>query len=66
MIYDSHRSKILNWKKHTCEICTKSAENPVVLNGDLEWKQHISSRSHRKNNKRDKMLKKEMAVAEEV
>ncbi|CAO3677372.1 unnamed protein product [Umbelopsis vinacea] len=61
-----HRSKILNWKKHTCEICTKSAENPVVLNGDLEWKQHISSRSHRKNNKRDKMLKKKMAVAEEV
>ncbi|KAI9284032.1 IPP transferase-domain-containing protein [Umbelopsis sp. AD052] len=54
------RQKLLNWKKHTCEVCTNQSANPVVLNGDLELKQHISSRLHRRNTKREKMMKKKM------
>ncbi|KAG2173409.1 hypothetical protein INT44_008761 [Umbelopsis vinacea] len=54
------RQKLLNWKKHTCEVCTNQSANPVVLNGDLELKQHISSRLHRRNTKREKMMKKKL------
>ncbi|CAM0139966.1 unnamed protein product [Umbelopsis sp. WA50703] len=56
------RSKLLNWQKHVCEICTSSPEKPVILNGDLEWKQHLSSRLHRKNRKRVKMQKKDVVA----
>jgi tRNA dimethylallyltransferase len=65
-LFSSPRAKLLSWKKHICEVCTKQSENPVVLNGDLEWKQHISSRLHRRNTKREKMTKKKMEQSEQL
>ncbi|KAI9488698.1 IPP transferase-domain-containing protein [Zychaea mexicana] len=46
------QTRALTWQKHTCTICRTSNGEPLILYGDLEWKQHFSSRSHRKTLKR--------------
>ncbi|KAG2218220.1 hypothetical protein INT45_000762 [Circinella minor] len=46
------QTRALTWQKHTCHICRTNTGDPLVLHGDLEWKQHTSSRAHRKGLKR--------------
>ena len=48
----SSQTRALTWQKHTCHVCRTNTGDPLVLHGDLEWKQHTSSRSHRKGLKR--------------
>ncbi|KAI8880649.1 tRNA isopentenyltransferase [Backusella circina FSU 941] len=42
------QTKVLQWKKHTCDVCKTAKGDCLVLNGDLEWEQHKKSRLHRK------------------
>ncbi|KAI8982267.1 IPP transferase-domain-containing protein [Mycotypha africana] len=49
------QTKILTWSKYTCETCKTEKGEPLVLNGEEEWKQHQKSRFHRKYLKHLKM-----------
>ncbi|KAI9249733.1 IPP transferase-domain-containing protein [Phascolomyces articulosus] len=46
------QTRVLTWQKHTCHTCRTQTGEPLILHGDLEWKQHVTSRSHRKGLKR--------------
>lgn len=52
LMCSTSEARTLKWKKHVCPICKTDSGEPAVLNGDLEWQQHITGRWHRKSLKR--------------
>ncbi|KAI9318119.1 IPP transferase-domain-containing protein [Dichotomocladium elegans] len=46
------QTRALTWQQHSCPVCKSSDGLPLILNGELAWKQHVSSRFHRKALKR--------------
>ncbi|KAI8978388.1 IPP transferase-domain-containing protein [Pilobolus umbonatus] len=42
------QTRVLSWKKYTCDVCKDDKGEVLVLNGDKEWEQHKKSRYHRK------------------
>ncbi|RKP07118.1 IPP transferase-domain-containing protein, partial [Thamnocephalis sphaerospora] len=40
--------KRYEWRKHVCPTCLNRDGSKVVLNGELEWKDHMRSRRHRR------------------
>ncbi|ORY99102.1 IPP transferase-domain-containing protein [Syncephalastrum racemosum] len=48
------QSRILNWRKHECTLCRTKSGDPVILNGDQEWADHLASRFHRRMLKRQR------------
>ncbi|KAK9719104.1 tRNA dimethylallyltransferase, mitochondrial [Basidiobolus ranarum] len=45
-----HSGSVTEWKKYACDICkaSKESSNPLIINGVIEWEQHLKSRRHRK------------------
>ncbi|ORX90248.1 tRNA isopentenyltransferase [Basidiobolus meristosporus CBS 931.73] len=45
-----HAGSVTEWKKYTCDICkdSKASNTPLIINGTIEWEQHLKSRRHRK------------------
>ncbi|KAI7861640.1 putative tRNA isopentenyltransferase [Spinellus fusiger] len=54
IVEDAH-TRILNWKKHVCPVCTTSKGEAIVMNGDNEWEQHQKSRGHRRTSKQKRL-----------
>ncbi|KAI8373023.1 IPP transferase-domain-containing protein [Radiomyces spectabilis] len=61
---DTH-SRVLNWKKYTCPICRTEKGEEAVLNGEMEWQQHLKSRWHRKSTKHQKLVKERLRPLQE-
>ena len=49
-------SKLLNWEKYECEVCNRT------VNGEIEWKAHLSSKNHRRNKRIQNKNKKQQQL----
>lgn len=54
--FNSSQTRVLTWQKHTCSVCKTPNGESLIVNGDLEWKQHVSSRGHRAALKRQNAI----------
>ncbi|CDH57028.1 trna isopentenyltransferase [Lichtheimia corymbifera JMRC:FSU:9682] len=59
------QTRVLTWQKHTCSVCKAASGESLIVNGDLEWKQHLSSRGHRAALKRQNNATRNQATTQE-
>lgn len=62
---NSSQTRVLTWQKHTCSVCKAASGESLIVNGDLEWKQHLSSRGHRAALKRQNNATRNQATTQE-